>query len=377
MLSSLSYMSDAAALVWVTFSALATLLYIRQERPRWLALAAFALGWAVMTRWVYGLAIVPWSAAVLLHWHQSRVDRRQRLQLAGLAVLAAGLVLALQFFLISGRSDAAYTGNLQVTEWNPTNAFKRTVTYADGTFTYERPVGIFYALPILHPAFIFPLLTPFLLLGLLTFRKRPLAQTVLLLGWPLSMYLFLVGTWENPRFSLAFFPPLAILTGLGIHSFQTYLSSKQLPNHQSPITNHQITHLLTLYLALALLGSLAWSGRDLRNFTAANNAQIAAVRWVEENVPPDATVITFGMTLTMQHRTALDVSEIYYLEPETLHELVQSNQPLYLCLNLDNINSQWKGLVPQENYLWLQENSELNELFQYPPYTLFQVSAVP
>jgi hypothetical protein len=139
--------------------------------------------------------------------------------------------------------------------------------------------------------------------------------------------------------------------------------------------NYQL--LLTLYLTLALLGSLAWAGRNLRNFTAVNNTHIAAARWVEDNVPADATVITFGVTLTMQHRTELEISEIYHLTPETLHELVESQPHLYLFLDLENINSQWEGLSPQQNYLWLRENGRLTEIDRYPPYTLFEVAAVP
>jgi 4-amino-4-deoxy-L-arabinose transferase-like glycosyltransferase len=380
MLSSLSYMSDAAALAWATLSTLALLRYMRDERPSWLSLAAMALGWAVITRWVYALVVIPWGLAAFLHWRQANIPWGRRVKLAGLAILVGGAILAAQLILTMNQEGAAFTGNLQVTTWDPANAFRRTVTYADGTFTYERPVGIFYALSILHPAFVFPLLTPFLLYGLWSCRKRPPAQTALILGWPLIIYLFLVGTWENSRFSLAFFPPLAVLTGLGIHTLWSNLP--QLPNYQLPITNYQITKLplqtlLTLYLSLALLGSLAWAGRDLRNFITVNNAQIAAVHWVEEQVPSEATVITFGVTLTMRHRTGLTASEIYYLNPILLDNLVETQDQLYLFLDLENINSQWEGLTPQENYRWLQENSELSEIEHYPPYTLFRVSAVP
>jgi hypothetical protein len=79
----------------------------------------------------------------------------------------------------------------------------------------------------------------------------------------------------------------------------------------------------------------------------------------------------------MQHRTALDVSEIYHLDPASLDELVETRPSLYLFLDLDNINNQWQDLSPQQNYLWLQDNHHLTEVDHFPPYTLFQVSAVP
>ncbi len=392
MLSSLSYMADAAALAWATLAALAMLRHCRTLRSRWLLLAAFALGWAVLTRWAYALVALPLALAALLAWKQQKLLWSKRLILIGSAVLISSIIISSQFLLTLGQGQSSFVGNLEVTSWNPTNALKTTVTYGDGTFTYERPVGVFYAMPILHPAFIFPLLTPFLLLALWSFRKRPSHQIAVLLGWPLIFYLFLIGTWENPRFSLAFFPPLTVLVGLGLHSlskaqlrFTNYLSTND-SNHRSKGPNqkrhsqfiiHYSKPLLILYLTLALLGSLAWAGRDLRNFTAINNTQITAAHWVESQVPPDATVITFGVTLTMQHRTELSVSEIYHLNPESLAQLVENQAPLYLFLDLDNINSQWQDLSPQQNYHWLEENGRLTEIAYHPPYTLFQVSAVP
>jgi hypothetical protein len=139
--------------------------------------------------------------------------------------------------------------------------------------------------------------------------------------------------------------------------------------------------LLILYLTAALLGSLAWSLRDIGNFTAANQAHITAAQWVEEQLPPDAAVITFGVSLTMEHRTGLAVHEIYHLDANSLAELIAdhstSRSPLYLFLDLENINGQWQGKSPQQNYQWLAENSLLTEIGQYPPYTLFQVSPTP
>jgi hypothetical protein len=407
MLSSLSYMADAAGLAWVTLSALAMLRYLRVLRPSWLVLAAFTLGWAVLTRWAFALVVFPWALAAFLAWQQAKVTWPQRLQMAGLAVLVGGIVLGSQFLPSIGEEELAHTGDLQVVGWNPANAFKSTITNSDGAFNYELPVGLFYALPAIHPAFVFPLLSPFLLIGIWSLRKRPPAQIALILGWPLIMYLFLAGiAWENTRFSLAFFPPLAVLTGLGLQLLwntpPTHLLSKfKFPINQSIkrqaargkrqeargkwqitqlltvsfTTNYRL--LLTLYMILALLGSLAWAGRNLRNFTAVNNAHIAAARWVEASVPADAAVITFGVTLTMQHRTELEVSEIYHLTPETLRELVETRPHLYLFLDLENINSQWEGLSPQQNYLWLRENGRLTEIDRYPPYTLFEVAAVP
>jgi 4-amino-4-deoxy-L-arabinose transferase-like glycosyltransferase len=143
MLSSLSYMADAAGLAWLTLSALAMLRYTRTTALHWLALSAFALGWAVLTRWAFALAVFPWALAATLAWQQAGLPWTQRIRAAGLAVLIGGIVLGSQFLPGLGRGELAHTGDLEVVGWNPANAFKSTITNSDGTFHYERPVGLF------------------------------------------------------------------------------------------------------------------------------------------------------------------------------------------------------------------------------------------
>ncbi len=65
LISSLSSMSDAASLFWATLSAFALVRFHLTHARRWLALTGFALGWAVMTRWVYALLIPVWGAALI------------------------------------------------------------------------------------------------------------------------------------------------------------------------------------------------------------------------------------------------------------------------------------------------------------------------
>jgi hypothetical protein len=326
---------------------------------------------------------------------------------AALAVLAGGLVIVAQFVPSLGRGELSHIGELQVFDWNPANAFKSVVANADGIFYYERPVAVFYALPLVNPAFIFPLVTPFLMFGLWSLRDRLRPHAALLLGWPLTVYIFLTGiALENPRFSLALFPPLAALVGLGFqHTWDwgrvrvsrdrrpfTKANSPDGPASETPESNlrwaasgkgmlrrpirlllHYWRPFLVGWCALALTGSLAWSLRDLRNFTTVNQAHISTAQWVAGQVPAGARVITFGLTLTMEHRTVLDVEEIYLLDEATLADLLATQLPTYLVLDLENIASQWIGKSPQLNYQWLQENTTLREIGRHPPFTLFNI----
>src|SRR5262249_11428195 len=63
--SSFVIMADAPGLLWATLSAWALVVYGRTRRPFWIALSAFALAWATMTRWQYGSLAVVWSCVVI------------------------------------------------------------------------------------------------------------------------------------------------------------------------------------------------------------------------------------------------------------------------------------------------------------------------
>jgi len=407
MLSSTAVMSDAAGLAWLTLSAWAMLRYTRVLRPGWLILSALTLGLAILTRWSMALAALSWALSASLAWRAASWTWRRMAVAAAVAALAGGLVVVAQFLPGLGRAELTHVGDLQVVGWNLVNAFRSTVANSDGIFHYERPVGVYYALPVVHPAFIFPLLTPFLLLGLWSLRARSRPLAALLLGWPLTVYIFLAGiAWENPRFSLAMFPPLVILVGLGLQQAwdwsRVWVSGDQRPIIEvvSPATSgpedsekdmrwiakynailgrpfdllsHYWRPFLAGWCALALAGSLAWSMRDLRNFTAVNRDQISAAQWVAAQVPLGARVITFGLTQTMDHRTELEVEEIYLLDEISLSELLASQMPTYLLLDQDNIESQWIGKSPQLNYQWLQENTTIREIGRHPPYTLYYI----
>lgn len=384
MISSLSIMSDAAGLAWVTFSAWAMLRYLRRLELRWLALAAFALGWAVLCRWALALAVFPWGLSALVAWWTAAMPLRRVIATIVTAILVGGVVLGSQFVFSLGEEELPHTGDLQVVGWNPAHAFQSTLTNSDGVFYYERPVGLYYALPVAHPAFVFPFFAPFLLFSLLPLavreeRLKPLLRTarhwvisglqslrrepgfVLLLAWPLLVYLFLAGiAWQNPRFSLALFPPLLVLVGLGIEWVWQVVGSRWRP-------------FLIGWCALGLLGSLAWMGRDVRNFVQVKDANVAAVQWAEAQTGIGATTVTFGVTLIMNHYTSLDGLDIYTLNEADLTDLLENKSPFYLLLDVTNVEQQWQGKSPQLNYQWLQEQAKAVEIGRFNNYTLFEV----
>jgi 4-amino-4-deoxy-L-arabinose transferase-like glycosyltransferase len=361
-ISSLSVMADAAALAWLTLSAWAMVRYTRRLGRGWLALAAFALAWAVLTRWASALAAAAWALAALAAWRSARLPARR---VAGHAVLAAavgGLVLAVQFAPAAVGGPLSHTGDLTVVGWDPANALRRTVTNSDGVFHYPVPIGLFYALPAVHPAYVPALLTPFLFLGVAGLRRLARPAAMLLVAWPVATYAFLAGiAWESPRFALTLFPALAVLVGLGFERARLVWPA---PGRRS----------FTVALAVAgLAWSLAWSGRDVARFVAGKNAAVAASRWVEGKVPRGAILLTFGVTATAAHTTSLEVVELYNATAAELDVRLVSGRPAFLVLDLASVNGQWAGRPPQLNFAWLRDHAGLVEAGRYGAFTLWRV----
>jgi hypothetical protein len=121
---------------------------------------------------------------------------------------------------------------------------------------------------------------------------------------------------------------------------------------------------------------LAWTYPMLDSFLTTQNQSKVIARQVEQSLPSEATLVTFGLTLTFQHYTGLNPVELFYLDEISLKALTESPGPIYLLLDLNSIETQWQDKTPQINYQWLEENRTLHEIGAFPPYRLFEVSAV-
>lgn len=362
LLSSISIMSDTASLFWATCSAWAMIHYLKKLQWRYLAIATITFAFAILTRWVYGLLVIPWGISALLAWRTANLSWRQMAKTAVFAILLGGAILTLHFVPDIARGNLSYAGDLEVYSWHPANAFTRELHNTDGDFVYEYPTGWFYARPSFHPAYIFPFFALFWLLGIWAIRRQPPALIVLLVGWPLTIYLFLAGVpWQNWRFPLSFFPPLLVLVGLGIHWAQQRLQERW-------------RTALFAACAIALLGSAAWSVRDINDFTTRFNDQKAITAVIANQLPPDATLIAFGLTATLQQYTEIETLELFHLDQADLREIVEGKTAVYLLIDPENVSSQWADMDVGRNMRWLQATYHVTEIAPLDPFVLYQVA---
>jgi 4-amino-4-deoxy-L-arabinose transferase-like glycosyltransferase len=419
-------MSDALALACCTAAILALARYRRTRRNpdegrggRWLAAAAVALGWAVITRWVCGLLAVPMALSVLSDYltkDEGRRTNERRLErsfvvgrwslVVGLpaliihtaAALALGAAIVVPQVLLSQRTPESLSQHQWVVTWNVANIWRRDFVTVDGAQHYRLPVGAYYLAHMAWPSLLFPPLALLAIPGALWLAwRRRWPALALLAGWPLLLWLFLSGIpYQNARFILPALPALAALAGLGFGWAYERTNDDRRPvsdnSARQPIvrvrprssasyfldrrTSGWARVMLVIALVASLAGSLAWGLRDYRNLVVYKNEQLALVDWARARLPAGGTLITFGATLTLQHYTDYDVRELFYLAAPDLDLIAQQPQPSYLLLDVGNIESQWVGLRPQQDYHYLQQRPGLDIVGRRGPYTLFRIKSL-
>jgi hypothetical protein len=366
--SSVVVMADTTGLAMASAGAWALVRYSRQKQARWLILAAAALSWAVVTRWAYALVAIPCAmyAAVAL----ARQDRRKTiLHVIGASILV-GLVLApvlipvLLGLLAGGSSTAPFAADLQVYTWSPVNAGRREFVTADGVLRYALPNGLYYALAPARPFLLTPLLAWLILPGLWSVARRPRAASLLIVGWAGIIFAFHAGApWQNFRFTLALLPPLAILAAIGAVAIDRRV-------------RHLVPRLGRAVLPIIVAIGACWmvvSGTSLvRGFVERKDADLSTVQWLRAQLPPDAILLTFGFTLTARHYTDLETVDLSETDPVSISQLAAENRPIYVLLDVTNVETQWPGQLPSTNYHWLRDGAGLDSVGQSQTYTLFR-----
>ncbi len=369
--SSAVIMADTLGLAAATLGMVALLRYGRRGQARWLWLAAGALAFALLVRLAYALVALPAALFAL-----RCLARQPRAQAVRHALGAGAIVLILlgpllgstmRDLLAPSRDFVSFAAAGEIYRWSPLTAFRREHQSADGLLSYTLPNGLYYAWIPFRSFFLSPLWALLIVPGGWAVWQRRRASLWLVVGWAASVYLFHAGTaWQNVRFTLAYLPPLALLAALGFASVAEALRARG-------VARGIVRAGLLLYLLLGV-GWMSAGALDLtRGFIERMQGLVETVRWVEAQVPEGARLLTFSLTLTFEHESALETHELFFLSPDTLAPLLADERPTYLFLDVGSVESQWQGKAPALNYQWLRDNPGLRSLAERPPYTLFEV----
>jgi 4-amino-4-deoxy-L-arabinose transferase-like glycosyltransferase len=373
MLSSVAVMSDAPGLFWATLSACLLLRWRRRSGARntWpLLLAATALALAIVTRWIYAAVLLPFGVFVIATIH--RELGRLRLQHHGsqspaayLRVLPLVLAACLFFMIVSAQVHVTRLASTPLldrgwlADWSLLNAVRTSFENPEGHFSFRMPPVIFYATPLFHPLYLFPLLTACVFNGVWQLRR---SHALLLLGgWFAAIYLYLIGIpQENLRFPLALYTPVAVFASVGI--FCIPLPSRW-PLH---------TPARWLLLAAALLAALPFSYRALARFHAAAASQLADIRYLQSQLPAAATVITFELSISLDYYTHLKIVDLYAQSPQSLRPLVCGGDAVYVYVREQKLESQWAAQSPARNFHWLRDQVGLQQIGLHGDWTLYR-----
>lgn len=378
--SSVVVMADIPALFWVIFSVWCLLRYARTSRRSWLVASALTLALAGITRWVYLLLALPWAGYALLRLkpaptvHPSTVwSERVKNTLFAVGV---GLLILLPQLLYSRQNPAALENHGWLQNWSLRHATQKDFVTPDGTFHYSRSISHFYARAAWDGYFIHWMMLPLMVIGVLALLyhfRQTAPVTLLLLGWIGVEYGFLIGIpYQNIRFSLAFFVPLAVLAGIGLSILFHFLSSL-IRLRRGAGGEVIIAALLLVILSPSLYSTYTAGKNEVHRMIGLKNADLNTIKWVQKTIP-EGDIYTLDLWLMMQHYAPeLHVKQIYYESPTSLEMQFPSDRPTYVLLNLWAIENQWAGKAPWTAYHWLSEHQGLTRIGRYGNYTLLHV----
>ncbi len=363
--SSFVTMSDIPSLFWATLSGVILIHYLRDQRIRWIVLAALTLAIACITRWLY-LALIPvWAAALLITW------RRIRWRETFAAAIAAGLILIPQA-AVSVHSPYPVLDHAWVEGWSPLNAFAHEFSNVDGHFVYPQINAQYYAMPYYDAYFLAPLFTPFLLIGLWALRRKRVLLLIVL-AWALLPYLFLAGIpYQNIRFPLIIFPAVAALVGLGLDTALRWSASLARDHSRAPLQIiRYLIFVVVVVIGLAQMGNIG--RQNVRTFINNQQADKTAVAWAIQHIPTGTRLYTFGVTEPLQIYSSLEVHELYDETEASISDQLKNGKESYVFVNAWQIENQFAGHDLQKTFNWMYQYLGLQQLGQIGNYTLYKV----
>jgi 4-amino-4-deoxy-L-arabinose transferase-like glycosyltransferase len=365
--ASISVMSDACALAAATASVLLVMEYRRTRRVPWLATAAAAAAAAILCRWAMGLVAVPvtvYAVAAVV-----RLPRGRALAHAATAAVVTLLVLS-PIVVEFGSETPGFMVDFEAARWSPTHALQRTTVSTEGTQTFAAPPAVYYAVAPAHPSVLAPIMALFLLAGLwaaagaIRSRSGPWREVALVVGWAAVVLVFLAGiALRNPRFTLTFLPPLAVLAALGVGRVGELMPSRR----------RVVATVAAFGVGWTAIGGWIYTVDLVRQ--KARHLQI--VRWVEGLVEDDARLITFWYTATFGFESEIETIELFDLDLRTIRKTIEGRRPTYLLVNRSNIENQWRGRAPAAGYESLQRDPGLELIATHDGLSLFIVGPDP
>ncbi len=203
-------------------------------------------------------------------------------------------------------------------------------------------------------------------------RRAGLVASVLLVGWPVLVVVFLAGSpYQNTRFFLSVMPPVAVLIALGIWRLVVALDGR------IPAERQRQAGVVAAVLAVAwVVGAILVAGRFTDAFIVRQTADLAAIWSLEAQVPTGARLISMGPTGVFIRDCVPDIVELFDLDPASAGVLLADGRPSYLVVDSGAIAGQWAGRMPAVTVEAIRAGRGLTRIDGAGAWTLYLIGAV-
>jgi hypothetical protein len=345
----------------------------------WALATGLALGLAVLVRYGAALLFTPLLVYGALRWAQARAGRGP-----SPLWLVPGFVLGLLpqgLYYLTHAAGAGYSAFLS--DWDPANMLRTTLTSADGTSVYDRTPLEFYLLTPWwdHAAgFLSLYYVPLGVLGLAALiAGRRWAMVGLLGSWWTIPALFFSGTpYEAHRFVLAYLPALTILIGIGgATALEWALGMVSTPGGMAwggrPVVGG---------LVLFLLAVGGWQTQQaVRGWVATqagfqeHERQVAALAREAADASPAGAprLVGFGLTTALYYYTGWPAIDLYNYDEAAIARFLAAPGPAVVVVPPAPLAAQWAGTPTAARWRWLQTHYTLHEQSTAGEYTVYRV----
>ena len=358
--SSLVLMSDALALMFASWSMWQLVKYVNEFNLKHLIFAAVTLSIAVMTRYGYALLVIP----VLIYIIYISVKNKVK---AGILIrdLVIGSVIGIiifipQLYYIFQYGIPGLQHGVGVGIWpggSFLNFFRKDFTTFDGTIHYRMWNALYNLSPAFHPFYLSVFGFAFLAGAYLLLKRKKNKIIIFSLSWFLVYYLYFSGgSYQALRFLLSFMPAMVIVSAYGIAEIKLKDTYKN----------------LFLYFGLVVFAVFMFY--HMSAFTEQKNKEFEVINWVNKNIPEGSEVISFDITLAINHYTNIKADEFFNNKTEEIKNKIDSSaNDVYFILPVKAIKTQWNGLPLEKKYDFIIQNYPLQKMNTVNNFTIFKL----
>ena len=358
---SIAAMSDVPATFFCALATLAMVAAAQEQRTgAWLALAGAALGvcWTIRWSWV---AVAPsFAAAWLWMMWSKRVPWR-----IGWLPVATGIAACLPQLMVTLRHPQGL-GIRWSGDWRLGNLIERSFYFAEGAYDYTLPMGLYYALPVIHPGWLTPVGGAAVIWGAVTAARNPTNARALvltlLLGSALCNWLMLSGMpHQNFRYGMQIWLPLVPLAAAGCGL--AWRDARQ---------NVLLRRLVGAGAVICAAFLCAWLVHTPKAHIEYVHGHRDNALALVEQLAPGAKIYSLGPTAELSHRTQRQPHELFSQTPTTMAKERTAGHDIYLLYEPKAVRRWRTGDLPR-TIKWLEQNARWQKLATNPPWTLWQL----